>query len=190
MEQLFNCAHKYNTLFPMPIWEVLDGVEKSEVRNTLNRLINNENEKYNDERVRTGKPRIVRINSTEEFLDIILTSFEMSEYKTLLDYFVAEEYRWLQDYQLQADYDHMGEDLNLRKLGDFVKLPRVMNEHTFGYVKEEEIVLDDDNAGGLGNTKTIVNFPHQTADPMAPDRSRCRPTGGNVVCDAGRASPL
>ena len=145
---LFGFAHKYKTLFPLPIWDVLEGVEKSEIRSAINSWIDKA-----DKRHRTCLDKDVR-----GFLDNILTSFEMSEHDTLLAYFVAEEDKWLQDYQLQADYDNMGEDLTVRKISNFGKIPRVMNEHTFGSYTEEELILDDDSKGKLGNTKTIVNF--------------------------------
>ena len=148
MEQLFNCAHKYNTLFPMPILEVLSGVNKGNVKESLNCWFDKVNETMK------GEPRLTDLNkNTQEFLDKVLTSFEMSEHNTVIEYFVAEEDRWLQDYQLQTDYDHMGEDLNLRKLGDFVKIPRVMNEYTFGHY--ETFSLDDD---ATGEPEIVKNF--------------------------------
>lgn len=137
-ESLLKDIIKYGTLFPMPIWDTLDGVKKSHVRETLYKLIASAEA--------TNKANGVISDSCyyeyNEFLDQILTSFETSEYDTLLSYFIAEEKSWLTNNSLQRDYSGFGTDLNIYKISDICNYPRVIDEFNCTYW--ESIPLDDD----------------------------------------------
>lgn len=64
---------RYNSLFPLPVFEMLENVSKTDTRQTVMNLNNCKDEDVNDS------------------LAIILDDFEKSQFETLLDYFVAKE---------------------------------------------------------------------------------------------------
>lgn len=106
---LFVKAAKLGTLFPMPIFEMLDGVKKCDIGKTIYDSINISNS------VSAENIRIKRA------LDKMLDNFEQSEYQTILDYFVSKEQAWLNSIALQGDINWSGDYMS--RLEDFLKEP-------------------------------------------------------------------
>ena len=146
-ESLFSDGYKLDTLFPMPIWDTLNGVQKNNVRKTIYELI------AKAEAANQANGVISRScnYAYREFLDKVLTSFEVSEYETLLSYFIAQEKKWLEDNTLQSDYSGFGTDINIYKISDFCSYPRVIDEFNCAYL--ESIPLDDDNVESVKDTR-------------------------------------
>jgi AAA15 family ATPase/GTPase len=134
---LFIEAAKLGTLFPMPIFEVLYGVKKCDVRKILHNIIDSSNS------ISVENIRIKRA------LDKMLNGFEQSEYQTLLDYFVAKEYAWLKSVGLQKDINWDGDYVSY--LEDFLKEPGLFSMFEMPYIMEIEEFVEYYNPDVFAN---------------------------------------
>lgn len=121
---LFIEAARLGTLFPMPIFEILDGVKKCNIGKTIYGFINRSNID------RTENTRIKRA------LDKLLDSFEQSEHQTLLEYFIAKENAWLKSLDLQKDISWYGDYVS--SLDDFLKEPSLLSLFEMPHIMQIE----------------------------------------------------
>lgn len=121
---LFIEAARLGTLFPMPIFDILDGVKKCDIGKTIYGFINRSNID------RTENTRIKRA------LDKLLDSFEQSEHQTLLEYFIAKENAWLKTLDLQKDISWYGDYVS--SLDDFLKEPGLLSLFEMPHIMQIE----------------------------------------------------